>query len=542
MKVLSLEEMRLLEQDTFKNFLSEQQVISCVARDCFKAIEDILTPQQQAVHFLLLAGTGNNGADLWALAEILLKNYSASCSITILKDYDLSDCSQQNQFFQKKLVDQYSKLNVIKGPQLDNFFKKQQKSKQCLVIIDGLFGIGFRTPLDTKTKTVLKAANHYRAENPCITIAIDVPSGISIEQETCDQDYFRADYTLTVAALKKSFYSAELRKKMGSFYLIAGGFPSQLLDRSVNEAFDFDAFETSFEKRFQELMRDFFPERDIYSHKGDNGKLVLAGGSKGLCGALLIASRAGLTCGTGLVQACSWREQYLELAARLNCDIMAGEIENVRATCDCLVVGPGIGIAPKNSQHKEKIQQFITQSRCDHIVIDADIFKVFSLEEDVSFFRNLNKKFIWTPHLGELSRFMAASIEQVRNNPIFWAQKMATQLGGIVVLKSSTTIIATQDRFFVHHFPNEVLARGGSGDLLAGLLGGMIAQFVSRERKAKMEQKKQVEGTKDIFDLVICAVHLHAQSALLAKKDKSARSVTSEELLKALAELIYRYE
>ena len=265
------------------------------------------------------------------------------------------------------------------------------------------------------------------------------------------------------------------------------------------------------------------PRRARDGHKGTFGTVGVLAGSDGMLGAAILCARGALRGGAGLVRV------YLprSLAAPFTVAVPAATTRARRAAssddCDAMVIGPGLGATPAT---RALVRACLVRAACP-LVLDADALNVLApLRTKVTGRSKLKARAacVLTPHSGEAARLLAITVAAVQRDRAHAARTLAARSGQIVVLKGARTLVTDGDRLFTNSTGNPGMGTGGSGDVLAGLLGALLAQGLPA------------------FDAACLAVHAHGAAGDLVARRLSEPGLCAEDLPLAIAEVLKRYE
>ena len=271
-----------------------------------------------------------------------------------------------------------------------------------------------------------------------------------------------------------------------------------------------------------EFLKNNFPKRSNKSNKGTFGRTLLVCGSEKYPGAAFLASRAASSIGSGLTSLASRQEVFNKISKAIpeviNIKFDLKTILEESLKSNVLVVGPGLTAEP---EIKEIVEALINEVKVP-IVLDADGINVLAGKKEIV--KKTKSEIVLTPHPKEFSRFLGISVEEVLNNRIELVKSNSKELNCTIVLKGPATIIGTKEgNIYVSPFSNSALAKGGTGDVLAGFIGGLIAQ-----------------GLKP--DLAACiGVYIHGKAAELVAKDKTVFSLLPQDLITYLPQAIKTY-
>lgn len=393
---------------------------------------------------LAVAGGGNNGGDAFAAARILLvAGYDVQVGYLPAKELP-ADAAANFAFWEHS-----DRLTLLDEKTLPAFF-----AQPADIILDGIFGTGLsRVPAGIYAQAICAINEH-----PAKKIAIDIPSGVFGETGAAPLAV-AADATVTFQYAKPGHLLFPGREKTGKLHIAKIGMDSRELPLKWVDEFS-------------------LPARAANTHKGSYGRLGVIAGAKGMAGAALLCTRAGIAAGTGLTTllscgyVCDQAQSSLPTA-------MAREIsshpeyiapisgyEAELGRFDALAIGPGIG---QNEQTAGLVAQLAASDRPK--VLDADALTLLA-HQPLCFGANT----VLTPHPKEFSRLSGLSMEQILQNPVLHAQAFAREYGVTLLLKGATTIVATSDEVYFITAGTPGMAKGGSGDVLTGVIGALLAQ------------------------------------------------------------------
>ena len=375
---------------------------------------------------IVVCGSGNNGADGIVLSRLLVG------------DYDI------NIFYVKELKSEMAKLQQKRA--LAVGVKTTIYLNECDVVVDAVFGTGFKGNLDYEEKAVLQTINNLNA----FKIACDVPSGLKRTGE-CDENIFVADVSLTMGSLKKSMYADNAKEFVGEIIVLDLGVTRSVYETPSNwNLLDLEDLELP----YRENQKD--------SHKGTFGHLALACGDK--LGASTLSAKAALRFGSGLVTLVGFKETKMPNA------IMHATTLPKNATA--LALGMGLG----DEFSDEELYEFLDNEL--PLIADADIFHMEILEKLLQ-----REKLVLTPHPKEFVALLKHTglakidIVELQKHRFKYAELFCTNYpNAVLVLKGANVVIGKGEKFFVNPHGTAVLAKGGSGDVLSGLIASLLAQ------------------------------------------------------------------
>jgi len=377
---------------------------------------------------LIVCGSGNNGADGLALSRLLHKDFSVN--IFIVKEAKSEMAKLQDK-----------RAHAIHVP-------RTLYLSDSDIIVDAIFGTGFNGTLDVETKSVMQTLNKLNAYK----IACDTPSGMRINGE-CDRDTFVADTTLTMGALKKSLYNDQAKGYVGEIEVLTLGIARALYEIDTNWHL----------LNFEDMNLPYRDAKD--THKGTYGHLAVLSGEK--IGASVICALSALHFGAGLVTLLSQEKQS---KSQIPFELML--CKTIPKNSSALAIGMGLGNNFDISLLLSYLQNTLP------LIVDADIF---SMPIIIDLLKREN--LVLTPHPKEfisllsLTDLAKISIDELQNNRFHYAELFSKKYPHIVLLlKGANVIIAHNGEYFINPNGSSVLAKGGSGDVLSGLIASLLAQ------------------------------------------------------------------
>lgn len=282
------------------------------------------------------------------------------------------------------------------------------------------------------------------------------------------------------------------------------------------------------------MIKNKLPKRNPESHKGDFGKLLCICGSRSMPGAAYFCIESALRCGVGLVQAAIPESIYGSISSKISectyvlCrDDSHGNIDKTSVDyiletakrCSAVAVGSGMG---KNESVELIINSLI--ETCDKpMVIDADGINVIS--ENIDILKKAKSKIILTPHAKEAERLLGVECNEINVNKIIYAQQLADEYGVIAVMKGHNTIVADkEEKAFLNLTGNSGMAKGGSGDVLTGMIGSFLAQGMNP------------------IDAAICGVYIHGKSGDYCQNRYSSTALLPRDIIDGLSSIFLKFE
>ena len=419
-----------------------------------------------------------------------------------------------------------SKTSEIRGhDQILAYFTQTQMN---YFVIDAIFGTGVRLPISNFIFDVINIINEYADA----VVSIDVPSGLTGDEGKIAGNAILATETLAIGLPKVGHYVNLGPQFIGKLEILDVSLPNDLLKDS-----DKNLLTPTVVSR---LVR----KRDRFAHKNSFGHTLVLGGSKGLMGALILAGQSALKVGSGLVTALTSKdEDYPSLSSRMMPEVMTGvipeigstdELQQVLKRFDTIVIGPGLGTSETSKENLLKVVNHFSGP----LVIDADAINVLKFDEDRETLLNRKTPTIFTPHLGEFSCFMDCPKEDLVERPIDYIKKFVEGTGCSVILKGPCTYLGfPNNKIYVHYMPNSGMATGGSGDVLAGVLGGIFSQ-----RHPQFKTGHKIEALENFCEAACFGVVLHSMAGKHAAENFGERAMVASSITDYLTEAFFDLE
>ena len=500
MKILNAEQIRSWDQYTIAH--EPIASVDLMERAAGKSV-DWMEDNNWFVHsFAIFCGKGNNGGDGLAIARMLA---TRGCTVSV---YILEFGHRGTDDFQANLARLHQIPSVaIQFIQDETNFHSIPKDT---VIIDALFGSGLTRPLEGITASLVEHLNN----SGCAIISIDIPSGMSVDMTSKGNTIVKANYTLSFQCYKPAFLVPENAEHLGEVFILDIGLMPEFLS----------GLETNFEVIDTTIVRSIYQPRNRFAHKGNFGHALLIEGSYGKIGAAVLSARACLRSGVGLltcfIPKCGYDILQTSVPEAMvitdgNSSIITN-IEDEIVKYDAVGVGPGLGTA---SETRVALKQLIAEHK-KPLVIDADALNGLSMEKDLP---SLPPASILTPHPKEFERLFEKSendFERIQS-----AQRQAKTLNCVIILKGHHTLIATPaGKGYFNNTGNAGMATAGSGDVLTGILTGLLAQGYSSEKAA------------------ILGVYIHGVAGDLAAIDLSQEAMIAGDIVSYIGKAFKQLE
>ena len=504
MKLFSTSQISALDKYTIENEpISDIDLMERASLQITNWLVQRFSTEHKIIFF---AGPGNNGGDALTIAR-QMADLDFICEVYLVDlGRELKGSSAINRH--RLELQQKVKLQIVKT--LNHF----PEINETDIVIDGLFGSGLTRPLEGLAAEIVQKINeishrlNYSRECNCTVISIDIPSGLMGENNSGNiaENIIQADFTLTFQFPKISFLFAENEKFVGACEVL----PIRLHPDGIEKT------QTTFYLTEKEDIQHIIKKRLRFGHKGTYGHALLIAGSFGKMGAAVLASKACLHAGVGLLTTQIPHLGYPIIQTAVPEAMVSVDQHDYTFTefpdlsqFTAVGVGPGIGL---KSNTKKALCELLEKSQIP-LVIDADALNI--LAENKTWLEKLPENSILTPHPGEFRRLVGES-----SNSYECIQKqieLSEKYKVIVVLKGAFTTISTPEgRLYFNSTGNPGMATAGSGDVLTGIILGLLAQGLSSENAAR------------------AGVYLHGLAGDIAVQQKSEYSLIASDIIEFL--------
>ena len=448
---------------------------------------------------LVFAGKGNNAGDAFVIARRLMCLERKVRIFHLVEGNEYKGAAKKNfdilQKMKAKLV------HLDSGIELEGFFAN---SNGQYLAIDGIIGTGLKTKLEGIYYDVVEVLNRNVRE----IVALDIPTGVHGDTGAVLGTAIQASLTISYGFPKLGHFLPPGASKRGRLVNVDISLPPKF--RKEGDKF----------LLMRNQIATWLEERDRYGHKNSFGHTLLIGGSPGRIGAISMAARATHKMGTGLVTVATWEDALPILMAKIPDETMAfplkltgPEFENYKErlhSYTSIVVGPGLGLRPEGKQLMEQLLRHYQGP----LVIDADGLNLIADHHLHEYLMQRKAPTVLTPHPGEMARLLHISKEQVVEDPLAVVKQAIEKTHAVVLLKGAATVVGSvHEKFYLNHYPNDGMATAGSGDVLSGMIGGLLGQ--------KM----------DSFQATLLGIYLHSLSGDFAAKQMGHRSMTAPDII-----------
>jgi len=508
MKIVTIEQMSQIEQDCAKISLPPSVLMEnagkAVAEEVRQTLGDI--DKQQ---ILILIGPGNNGGDGLVTARHL-HDWGAKVSLYL--------CSQRPPDDSNLVLVQERGITCVEAAQDENLDRLDELVSQANAVIDALFGTGKSRPLRDIFPLALGKVARAKKKQPSLRlIALDLPSGLDADTGAVDPACIYADNTITLGFPKLGLFDFPGAERVGKITVADIGIPTSLAEQVTTELVT------------NEWARSVLPKRPLDANKGTFGRVLVVAGSIDYIGAAYLTCSGAIRVGAGLVTLATPASLLPILASKLTevtylplpeshpgiISSQAAElIHRGVGNYDVMLLGCGLG----QSQSVIKLIKSILlrgKVALPSLVLDADALN--TLAKIPEWWQQLTNDAILTPHLGEMARLVGVLVDEVQSDRLGIAQKVALEWHKTIVLKGAYTVIAAPDgRTKICPISNPGLASAGTGDVLTGVIAGLLAQGLS------------------LFDAAACGVYLHGEAGEMVRERLGDAGMIATDLLPVL--------
>lgn len=558
-KLVSVERLRQIEADADSSGLikyrqMQENAATATAELARKMLADVADPK-----VTVLVGPGHNGTDGMLAGLLLAHNQSAQVRLYLLKARSEDDDDM-------KVARELGLLIATAEDDHDKRLLRNMIASSDLVL-DALFGIGIKLPLREEPARVLRMANQainerrrampeqwtydlgkpHRAPRHAVQVlAVDCPSGLDCDTGALDKNAIHANATITFIAAKPGLLTFPGADAVGELHVATVG-----MSESKELGAEKETLLTA------EEAYSLLPSRDLDSNKGKFGRVLIVGGSTTYIGASALSAAAAYRVGGGLVIIGTpqpvvfalapqiWEAGWLTLPHEMGViapDAVRVIIEDDLTRFKAMLIGPGMTKEKPAADFLKRLLHtserpvkrglgFIMSDKplstdevnLPPLVLDADALNILSEVDE--WWTHLPENTVITPHPGEMARLVKSDSETVQANRLSLAREKAVEWKVVLVLKGAHTIVASPEgELAISPFKTDALAKGGTGDVLAGMIVGLLSQ-----------------GMK-AFEASCLAVYWHGLAGLEATKFQSSRSVTARDVIDALGTSVMALE
>lgn len=507
MYVLTNEQMQKVDAETIETICPGLELMERAGRNVTTFIRHQFEPEAKKA--VIFVGPGNNGGDGLVIARYLCEA-GWKCSVHLLKSPEkfTPDAAKNYQRFQK-IIEKSPDAVEFDANRHDWPVRVAEETADADLIVDAIFGTGISGAPRGKALEMIEYVNGLRAP----VVAVDIPSGVNGTTGDAPGEAVVADYTVTIGAPKMGLLFHPGKSYAGEVTVVDIGFPDEVVEKHASAVQLLDRIEAAYR----------LPFRAPDTHKFNAGTLLLIAGSNQYRGAAVLAGEAALRIGCGMVYVgvpASIRPQIdLELLEGITFSLpetpegtVAPEamsvVEQYLHRADAVAIGPGMG---RNADTDRFIRDIVAE--CGRpVVIDADGITAFVEKSDL--LTKVGSQLVITPHSGELKRLLGTDIPVSPPERVDKTISLAAELGITLLHKGAPSLVAAPgEGLWINTSGNSALATGGTGDVLTGLVGGLLAQGA------------------DPTDAACTASFLHGRAGEYAADDLGVRGVIASDLL-----------
>ena len=459
---------------------------------------EIIKTASKTDKILAVCGVGNNGGDGIATARIL-KELGLDASVLLMGEEEKA--SEQT----KKQLEIGRNLDLPIFHYKNTFHDNEDAIKEYNIVLDAIFGIGLSKPLTGDYKEIVDRINMYHPK----VYAVDIPSGIDADCGKVWNVAVKADVTITFGFNKLGLIFYPGTEYAGHVIVADIGFPQKARKAVSPRTFTYDITD-----------KKKLPKRKAYSNKGTFGRVLVIGGAKNMAGAVCLAANSAYRMGAGLVKVLTVEENRVIMQTNLPEALVATYTkENFTkewflkelSWATAVVIGPGLST--------DRIAETMLDLVLDNIevpcLLDADALNLIAQKHKLEKL-NHNPQVIITPHIKEMSRLAACDTTNITKDLIAFSHETMKDKDFTLVLKDARTVVTNSEQTYVNTCGNSGMAVGGSGDVLSGIIGGLLAQGMNP------------------FEAASLGVYFHALAGDCAASEKNEYSMIAGDISKAL--------
>ncbi len=471
----------------------------------------------QGKRVYIFCGKGNNGGDGFVIARYLHSMGAMTTVVLLPSSHQLTGDAKSNYTIVRRLsrvsnstlrIEEFSERRLTKLSSPD-------------LIVDAIFGTGFAGRVEGRYRDAIEWINRQQVP----VVSVDIPSGVNGTNGSVESLAVRAHHTVTFGLIKSGLLVGEGQDRSGKVHVVDIGIPPSVSGSSRLRTFLVE----------REDVRQCLPRRASTVHKYAVGKVFILAGSRGYTGAAALCAAAALRSGAGAVILGTPEAIYPVLAHKLSEPIvmplpstnegslslaaLSGICEKIR-WADVVVIGPGLS---SNPETQSLLCSLFLETPAKYVV-DADALRAVATVGLRKLART-KSEWILTPHTGELGRIVDVSPDQIERERISWARKIARAGRCTLILKGGPTVVGLMDgNVLINSTGNPGMATVGSGDVLAGLIGGLWAQGMKGD------------------DVAFSSVFLHGFAGNIAAHRLGMRSIVAGDILECLPEALRNME
>lgn len=478
----------------------------------------VVSDWAQRMHYegeiLVFCGKGKNGGDGLVAARHLLTRGHKVRVFLLGQKAGLKGEARTNLEILEKLK---AKITVVDSiGMVEEYFKS---ASAPFLVVDAILGTGLDRAVDGLYYEVIEVINQRATE----VIALDIPSGVLGDSGRVAGNSVQATATISYGYPKIGHFLPPGAAQRGHLYNVDLGFPRKWAE-------DGEMFLITHDN-----VLPLLKGRDRFAHKNSFGHCLLIGGSPGRSGAIVMSTQSCLRMGTGLVTVASWEDSFPALEMRLPAEAMTFRIrkdgqrfsdvpDGSLAGFSAVVVGPGLGQRPEGAD----LMKQLLQGYNGPLVIDADGLNIIAEHKLFDLLAGRRAPCVLTPHPGEMSRLTGISKEKVVDDPLQAVRRAVDLTGATVVLKGPTSLVHSSEGVtWFNHYPNDGMAKAGSGDVLAGMIGGLLGQRMDSLQAARLGVF--AHSTAGRLAAIACGERSMTAGDVIVRIDEAFRELTAHQ-------------
>jgi len=515
MKILNSAEMKRVDQRTIQQVgIPGIVLMENAGLQIVKAIEEMWQPTSP-MKIAIFCGKGNNGGDGYVVARHLHNRGHKPLIILLARREEITGDAKINLNIALNIG-----IELLEVPTPQRWEEQKPTLQSFDLIVDAILGTGLFKPVTGFYKEIIEEINRSAVE----VASVDIPSGLSAGTSQVIGPAIKAHLTVTFACPKYPHILPPAEQYVGRLVVADISIPQRVIEEEGVRTNLVD----------EELIRECFRQRKANTHKGHYGHLLIIAGSEGKTGAACLAGEAALRIGTGLVTVATPQSCNPILEVKLTevmtvplpettdgtiCEKAIEPTHHLMEGKSALAVGPGLSL---NSQTQCYIQQIVSSSTLP-TVIDADGLNAFAECPDK--LQGEGKSLVITPHPGEMARLVKIKPEEIQKDRVDICRRFASDHRLWVVLKGYRTVISTPEgEVYINPTGNPGMASGGTGDVLTGMIAGLVAQKLP------------------LTDALILGVYLHGLAGDLAAEEVGQNYLAATDILDFLPEALLQFE
>lgn len=529
MRIVTSDEMRKIDEISDQKFGIDAGILmENAGRSASQVLLEEYPDAGLTTEIVILAGKGNNAGDAFVVARRLL-GVGRRVSVFYLSPH-LTPIERYSVAVEKNLkILKALKAKLFPLESLAELQEYLDRTTGGVTLIDGLFGTGLKGNLEGFLFDLVEFVNKSSFRE---VIALDIPSGVDGDNGLIRGTAIQAHLTVSFGFPKVGHFLAPGASKCGRLVNVDISLPyefrAQTIDSSPSTDYKHESSKHLKQLISEEMIRSLLKTRDRYGYKNEFGHCLLIGGSLGRLGAIELAGKSAHRVGTGLISIGTWNDCYQILLSRIPSELMAFDIpldieilkesQSILKNFSSIVVGPGLG----KTKDAERLMEILLSVYQGPLVIDADAINIISEKQLLNRLIQRRAPTVLTPHLGEMARMLQTKVPLIKEDLFTALREAMDQTHSVVVMKGASTLVGSPDgSVFLNHLPNDGMATAGSGDVLAGMIGGLMAQGYTA------------------FESAIIGVRVHALAGKKAAEKLGTLSMTASDLVACISEAFF---